>query len=835
MMRIVRQPQTPQGQARARVALATARGYVHCLMLLGLLGFGSGAASAQSTNPNPAAAVNPFQLNLIAPVDPRTGRPMSSFPVQQGGVLGGPTKKPDKAQPLLLEGDELIYDTKRNRVVARGNVQIYFDDYILTGDQITYDQNANTLTAEGNVQVREPNGNILRGDKLITTDDFRDAFIRSLSVVGKDDTRLVARQAVRKDGNVTEFEQGKFTPCKSDPGQPPLWCVSAQRIVHDPQAASIVYQDAQFELLGVPVFWLPFFSHGDPSATRRTGVLIPEIGSTTALGTYVKVPYYVAVSQSADLLFQPSYLSKHGTLWQGDWRQRLAIGGIRGEYTVKLAGIDQDASTLPNTIDAAQKARLDGWRGSVQTTGAFSLSSWWSFGWDVTLESDDSFRRFYKLDGVLSTSRVNTIYTQGISERNYFGARLYQMGGLLVQDSSNTHSKVMPVLDYNYIVGQPVLGGELGFNANFTNLTRQDGTDSARVSADANWRRKFVDPIGQVFTPFVLARGDVTKFTNGFDPDLGVGIVEDTVTRGVGAAGITYSYPFVANTSAGSHVVEPVGQVIARTASVSQRIIPNEDARSLVWDDTLLFDTDKFSGWDRIETGTRANVGVQYTFQSNKGGYARLIAGQSFHLAGENPYKNPGLVPDSLNGATGVAGSLVSNFSPRSGLNTDYSDYVLGAYLAPTQNFKVVAQGRFDEQSLSLRRANMFTALNLGPLQLAGQYSYSASDPTLNLLTTQQELVTAATLKLTDRWSIGTQLRYDIDERAFLQQLYQVKYSDECFVLTATYGDNSISNPALGIISDRSLMLRFEFKHLGDYKYKTSILDSAFGTTQVPR
>ena len=54
-------------------------------------------------------------------------------------------------------------------------------------------------------------------------------------------------------------------------------------------------------------------------------------------------------------------------------------------------------------------------------------------------------------------------------------------------------------------------------------------------------------------------------------------------------------------------------------------------------------------------------------------------------------------------------------------------------------------------------------------------------------------------------------------------------------MLTATYGDNSISNPALGIISDRSLMLRFEFKHLGDYKYKTSILDSAFGTTQVPR
>ena len=147
MMRIVRQPQTPQGQARARVSLAAARGAVCCLMLMSLFTFVAGTAFAQSTNPNPAAAVNPFSLNLIAPVDPRTGRAMSSFPTPQGGVLGGPTRKPDKAQPLLLEGDELIYDTKRNKVVARGNVQIYFDDYILTGDQITYDQNANTLTA----------------------------------------------------------------------------------------------------------------------------------------------------------------------------------------------------------------------------------------------------------------------------------------------------------------------------------------------------------------------------------------------------------------------------------------------------------------------------------------------------------------------------------------------------------------------------------------------------------------------------------------------------------------------------------------------------------------
>ena len=86
--------------------------------------------------------------------------------------------------------------------------------------------------------------------------------------------------------------------------------------------------------------------------------------------------------------------------------------------------------------------------------------------------------------------------------------------------------------------------------------------------------------------------------------------------RGNALAGMEYRYPFIASTGHITHVVEPIGQIIGRPDSVGdQSEIPNEDALSLVFDDTILFDIDKFSGYDRIETGTRANVGVRYTAQ----------------------------------------------------------------------------------------------------------------------------------------------------------------------------------------------------------------------------
>jgi LPS-assembly protein len=755
----------------------------------------------------------------------------SSFAKPKGGPLGGPVKKIDKAQPLYLQADELFYDNKNNRVVARGNVEAYYNNYVLTADEVSYDQSANTLRAQGNAVMREPNGNVVRGEDILVTEDFRDAFVQRLSIVTKDETRIAAERLSRKDGNISEFERGKFTPCKSEGSMPPLWCISAARIVHDQQAASITYQDAQFELFGVPILYMPYFEHGDPSVKRRTGFLIPEFHSSSTLGFGAEIPYYFALSPHYDFTFHPTWYSKHGMLWAGDWRQRVAFGSVRGQYSIKFAGIEQDGSTLPSDLSTDRRRLYDGWRGSVETKGVFSLASWWKLGWDVTLESDDAFRRFYKLDSILQVDRVNQVWLQGLSDRNYFSTKLYHFGGLLIEDTPASESYVLPVVDYRYVFNQPVLGGEAGFSGNAVSLTRSDGTDLSRVSAEAHWRRKIVDPVGQVWTPYVQARGDVVSFSNGFHPDTQAAIPEDTVANAMATAALTYSYPWIWHGPSASHTIEPIAQVIARPAHIAQRMLPNEDARSIVWADTLLFDYDKFSGWDRVETGTRANTGLQYTFQSNSGGHMRLLAGQSFHLAGSNPYSDPGQTP------TGANGTLINNFDPASGLNTNRSDYVLGAYVAPISAFRIVAQSRFDEQELSLRRQDLYSAVSLGPVHLAAQYTYMRDEPTLGLLKSEQDILGSATLKLTDRWSITGLLRYDLDERMRLMDGVVLKYADECFVLTAQYTETFINNPDLYIKPDRSVMLRFEWKYLGEYKYSANALDqqlsqSTLGTSR---
>lgn len=780
------------------------------------------------------AAANPARAQDTTVIAPATSAMPNSLEQpksppafgKSGNPLFGPMQPVDKKQPLYLQGDELVYDSEGNRVVARGNVEIYFNNYILLADEVIYDQNANTLSAVGNVTLKEPNGLITRGERITLTDDFRDGFVQSLSVTARDDTRIAAERAIRREGNITEFHNGRFTPCKTEGNMPPLWCVSASRIIHDQAAATITYHDPTFELFGVPIIGLPYFQHADPSVKQKSGFLAPSYITSDDLGFGAEVPYYFALAPNYDFTFHPMYTAKQGILWQGDWRHRVSFGSITGTYTIKVAAIDQDHTDLPGS--ALETEQFDGWRGSIETKGKFSLSSWWNFGWDVTAESDDYFRRFYKLDNVLQTDRINQVFLTGLSDRNYFGAHLYHFGGLRFDDTKTTEGRVHPVINYNYVFDNPILGGELTFNANALSFSRDlafngFSGDSAmnRVVADVNWRRRFTDALGQTYTPFASLRGDIYAYDNVVDPITNTLVDHDAVTRGVATAGLLYAYPFVAHSSSGAHVVEPIGQIIARQSKVPQDGLPNEDSRSIVFDDTNLFELDKMSGYDRVETGTRANVGVQYTFQSNTGGFARLLAGQSYHLAGENVYSQPGVDPD---------GNPV--FSPLNGLESNRSDYVFAAYLAPSSVFRTIAQSRFDESGFGLRRMDLFGEVKYGPLVAQTTYSYSTFDPLDGEKTDQEDIFSVVGLQLTDRWSVLGSLRYDLDAGSRIQDALQLRYADDCFVLTATYTETFIDDPTRQLEEDRSLMLRFELKHLGEYAYKTDALDHFFAENQ---
>lgn len=754
-------------------------------------------------------------------------------------------------QQMLVQAREINYDYTNHRVSAVGNVQIYYGGSTIEADKIVYNQNTKRLHAEGNVRLTEEDGKVTYGEIMDLADDYRDGFVDSLRLDAPDQTRMAAARAERSRGNYTVFHNGVYTacaPCKDDPKKPPLWQVKAARIVHDQGEKMIYFEDARLEFFGRPIAYLPYFSAPDPTVKRKSGVLVPTVSSNSIYGGALEVPYYWALAPDYDVTVAPMITTKQGLLLQGEFRQRL----INGAYSIRGAGINQLDKDYFQRDDGTSTPGYRDWRGSIESSGQFALTDKWVWGWDALMMSDKTFLQDY--NPRLSRYRVNdplqTGVTEGVSQlyltgkgnRSYFDARSIYYLGFSEADTQNQIPVIHPVIDYNYTFDRPILGGELGYKINFTSLTRTEAnfdpiTQSAlnngtctqtadpaiknssncllrgipgtynRFSAETHWKRSLTDSIGQVWTPFFSLRADAGTMHIDNDPGVAnyIPAGDSQLIRAMPTAGLEYRYPFIGVQSWGTQTIEPIAQVIVRPNETQVGRWPNEDAQSLIFDDSNLFRVDKFSGWDREEGGGRTNYGIQYTAQFNKGGFINVLAGQSYHLFGTNSF--------ALGGTT--------NTGVGSGLDTTQSDYVARVSYQPNRTFSYTSRFRFDNDSLAVQRFELETRAKFDRWDIGLLYGDYAAQPELGFLDRRQGVLGTGSVKLDANWVFLGAARYDINAGKFDQTRLGFGYVDDCLILALNYITNYTYSG--NVSTNHSIMLQLNLRTLGGTSVSQSV------------
>jgi LPS-assembly protein len=772
-----------------------------------------------------------------------------------------------KAQPgaqMLVESDQLVYDYDNHTVSAVGNVSIYYNGYTLQAEKVTYIKPTRRLIAAGRVKLTDPTGASTYAEQIDITDDFSDGFVESLRVDTPEQTHFAAARAERSNGEggeTTTFMNGVYTacePCKDHPERPPLWQVQAAKIIINHKEKMIYFHNAALEFMGVPLAWVPYFATADPSVKRKTGLLTPIFGFSETLGFSITTPYFLDLAPNYDLTLSPTYYTNQGFLGDVEWRHRLS----NGQYTVHVAGISQNDPKAFLSGQSGTFAQRD-FRGAVRTTGDFDINRNWSFGWDGTLSTDRTFTRNYHVLGQYGSEAISNVHLTGLGDRSYFDARAMYfqiqtdlphvpdttgaLAGLNpanpfnlplceVPGSSTTacitpqwnnqfdqerQAVVAPVIDYNHILADPVLGGELSIRSNVTALTRNEDDPFAvdlngdklftpdekfyhgiagsfvRASTELSWQRQFIGPFGQLITPFASLRGDVF----GLDPEdpAPAALTPDaTAFRGMPSVGVEWSWPVMAVMGATTQVFEPMAQLIVRPDEAMAGQLPNEDAQSLVFDDSDLFSRDKFSGYDRIEGGTRLNAGLHYIGTFGNGVSVDGLFGQSYHLAGENPFAQPDIAD-------------TGNFS---GLETDISDYIGRLSLDTGLGPRVTARGRFDQEDFTVQRWEVEATNVLGPVTASVSYLYLRDDPNAGILTPTSVVTGAAAINVLENWRLFGSLAYDVTNEALARDSVGVAFDNSCLTVSVAYSETR--DHYTDLTENRMLSFRLLFRTLGE-------------------
>jgi LPS-assembly protein len=682
----------------------------------------------------------------------------------------------------LLEADRVIYDRNTQRVYAEGHARLTETDGTI-------------VHAERFDLTDDFKNGFIESLQADTPDNTQFSAPRA--------ERLGGVSTVFDLGSYTACEA-----CKDDPSRPRTWRVRAKRIIHDNVEKMIYYEDATLEFFDMPIAYMPFWSAPDPTVKRKSGILTPVAVYRSQLGYGVGLPLYWAMAPDYDLTITPTYFTRQGPYLSGEFRERFENGGFNvtaegthvgdpGAFAAAPLGAG-DRRWRGAAHSAGEFALNDEWKVGWDVTALSDRYFIQDYKQHNTLFGSYFFRE-----------QASTAYLTGQGDRSYFDLRGYYFEGLSPNDVQSQMPIVHPMIDYNRdfdIDPEKTwgLGGMVTVDGNFTSTSAQTanyesiqprtldsiyglynvcqvyapaanqtqsgcllrgiGGDYESATLEGSWKRRVIDPLGGVWEPFAFARffGSYLNYdTSGVAPiynaayqplpnsaqGLFVNGADNSfrgqATPGVGAE---WRYPVLAHGPLGDLVAEPIAQIVARPSQTSIPSLVNMDAQSLVFDDTNLFEWNKFSGYDRFETGTRLNYGGQATLTLDNGAYFNGLVGQSRQLAGPNAYATPD----------------AANVGLSSGLDTRTSDIVGRLAFAPTSTVTFVGKGRFDADDLRARRIDAFTSIKLDPLLLEVHYANYQAQPEIGFDKRRQGLALNARWGFAKNYFVTGNITFDM-------------------------------------------------------------------------
>jgi LPS-assembly protein len=269
------------------------------------------------------------------------------FCLLKNTILIAEEKKQDTYSPvqnltedsILIEGDTLesILDRKLR---ATGNASILKGDQSITADFIEYDQISEELYAKGQIKITTPDLE-LKGTELemslaentgsIANGSFVANINETVSLDQTDDGSTVTKIKTSKfnsqlRGTATKIflegedrkklEFAKVTTCEVEQNE---WFITSTETIIDQSSGNIKAKDAVLSLKGIPIMYSPYVDFSLTSQ-RKSGWLLPTVGTTTTSGFETSIPYYFNLSPTYDATLTSRYMEQRGLQFNSEFR-----------------------------------------------------------------------------------------------------------------------------------------------------------------------------------------------------------------------------------------------------------------------------------------------------------------------------------------------------------------------------------------------------------------------------------------------------------------------------------------------------------------------------------
>ncbi len=616
------------------------------------------------------------------------------------------------------------------------NIILRSGEQYLSAGGASYDFASETLRISGDVEYRDPGTRILgrsaRFNRETEQAHIEGAAFQIWSVPARGSAEVVDifGSGQLKLRNVT------YTACP--PGKRD-WQIRAREIEIDQDTGYGTARHARFEIKGVPVMYLPYFTY-PVSNRRKTGFLIPDFGSSSTRGVDLAVPWYWNIAANYDATLTPRLMTRRG-LQMGAEVRYLSRGGhegkLSGEY---LANDDQSDSDRALFAMEHISALPWGWRARI----------------DVTDVSDDEYFEDFG-SGFASTSRTHLPRTLDLQFFNGAWEAVLRIEDYQTIDSSllpqQTPYTRLPQLAVHGYAPSALFGLSWELLADLTYFDRDVGVRGLRghimptLSLPVDWNIFELTPA----LSLAHTRYDLNRRASGKT-------LHPTRTAPIVSVDLSTSFERSTHRSRWITTLEP---------RVLYTYIPFRKQEDLPVFDTVdpdlniiqLFRKNRFVGYDRLADTNQIALGLTARLINAQSGieFLRLTMGQLRFLSTQN-VTLPGAAPNDSNS----------------------SDYIAEFNARFADRWRTNATLQWNSDDSETRRAELGIRYRRDPRSVASLGYRFRRD-------SFEDVNAAFAWPIGGRWNFVGRISYSLESSTPLERFVALEYETCCWAIRANW------------------------------------------------
>ncbi|WP_018293825.1 LPS-assembly protein LptD [Mariprofundus ferrooxydans] len=518
---------------------------------------------------------------------------------------------PVAAAPVDINADQMTRAAD-GVVIATGHVIIKRPSETLIADEVTYRTKEHIMEARGHVIIRSPQA-IIHADSAQLQTQSKTGNMQHATITMPSGERLQAENVKRIDDQRFEADHVLYSTCPADEES---WRIAASHALLDNESGTLTTEHPRLELWQVPVLYAPWWQQ---ALRRKSGLLMPSLGTGKRRGTELAVPYYFAPYTNWDATLTPHWMSARGLMGEAELRHISTFGHEK----LNAAGIH-------DTVTGRLRGRLEA---DVQ----------WQLPADARLNiladhiSDHNYLADYGGNAVISSrylksSAILSQQLQLADTQNSWFVQAQHMQDLLLTSNVST-LQILPRLQSSS-QWQALPNLIAHFDQQTTRFDRRTGV--------AGWR---MDLHPYIELPWVSEGGGISSTLSGgvrhtryWLQQTALANSRPTRTAEEASLEVRSDFERISSDRDWRHVISPIFRY-DYTNAPNQSALPNFDSGFALISWSNLLSGNRFSGYDRIEKTNRVSMMLENRLQTrdNNSAAARDLltvrAGAAYDIA----------------------------------------------------------------------------------------------------------------------------------------------------------------------------------------------------------